>query len=288
MKYCFARFPGGRPKAVTLSYDDGVKYDLELAKIIGRYGMKCTFNINSGSIARENGQYRLSAQEISEYLLKQGHEAAIHGERHNAPGKCRKTDLVKEVLFCRMALEKQLGRIIRGMAYPDSGITVMQNGADYESIREILSSLGVVYARTLGGDNNGFLLPTDWYAWMPTVHHKNPQALEFAKEFTALDCQAGYPADWMPRLFYLWGHSYEFHEDGNWELLISLCEELSGREDTWYATNMEIYDYMAAYQSLVFSADDTMIYNPTLKEIWFNIDGEDYHIKAGETLQIKG
>lgn len=284
MKYCFARFPGGKPKAVTLSYDDGSRHDLKLLEIIDRYGLKCTFNLNSAAIGRED---RLSADEISRHILAKGHEAAVHGQQHIAPGKSRTPDLMREVLLCRLSLEQQFGRIIRGMAYPDSGITMMQNGASYENVREILSGAGIVYSRTLEGDNNSFLLPEDWYAWMPTAHHKNPRALEYAKEFTSLDCQNVYVANRMPRLFYLWGHSYEFHEDNNWELLVSLCEELSGKKDIWYATNLEIYDYITAYHSLVFSADDGILYNPSLLDIWFNRDGETCRIKSGETLTFQ-
>ena len=55
----------------------------------------------------------------------------------------------------------------------------------------------------------------------------------------------------------------------------------------WYATNMEIYDYVTAYRSLVHSADGSVVYNPTLKDIWFKIDkGETRHIAPGETLKL--
>jgi len=37
--------------------------------------------------------------------------------------------------------------------------------------------------------------------------------------------------------------------------------------DFWYATNMEIYEYVQAYKSLVYSADGKIVYNPTLLDI---------------------
>ena len=37
MRYQFLRFPGGKPKAVTLSYDDGCAEDLHLLEIINKY-----------------------------------------------------------------------------------------------------------------------------------------------------------------------------------------------------------------------------------------------------------
>ena len=41
-------FPGGKRKALTLSYDDGVEQDITLMGILDKYGIKCTFNLNSG------------------------------------------------------------------------------------------------------------------------------------------------------------------------------------------------------------------------------------------------
>ena len=44
----FMRFPEGKKKALTLSYDDGVHQDKRLIQILNRYGIRATFNINSG------------------------------------------------------------------------------------------------------------------------------------------------------------------------------------------------------------------------------------------------
>ena len=44
MKSVFLRYPGGKAKAVTFSYDDGVQQDKRLAGIFDKYGMKGTFN----------------------------------------------------------------------------------------------------------------------------------------------------------------------------------------------------------------------------------------------------
>ena len=52
-KKVFMRFPGGLGKALTLSYDDGVEQDIKLIDILNRYGLKCTFNLNSGCYAPE-------------------------------------------------------------------------------------------------------------------------------------------------------------------------------------------------------------------------------------------
>ena len=283
MAYRFLRFPNGKSKAVTLSYDDGSSFDQTMVDILNRYGIKCTLNLNS---FRLNTEGALTVAQI-EKMLEQGHEVAVHGANHYASGLVRPAEGIRDVLHCREALETTFGRIIRGMAYADSGINRFIDGNNYETVRNYLNQLGIVYSRTLGKDNDSFELPTDWYAWMPTAHHASPNLMELIDKFLALDNNTGYTAMRYPRLFYLWGHGYEFHYSNNWDLLESICAKLSGKDDIWYATNIEIYDYVMAYQSLHWSADSKRVYNPTLFTLWFSIDDSMYTIAPGETLVIE-
>ena len=286
MRYCFLRFPGGKPKAFTMSYDDGVRQDIRLAEICNKYGVKCTFNINAGLIAPEPGHRRLCADEIREHLQGAGHEIAVHGFNHQAPGAARPINTMQEVLKDRLDLEKEFGGIIRGMAYPDSGITKIHSGTSYETIRQILKDLGIVYSRSLSGDNDRFLLPEDWYNLIPTAHHNNPQVLEFAEKFVAFDYEKLYSSSRHPRLFYLWGHSYEFDNNDNWDRIEAILDILAGKDDIWYPTNIQLWEYVHAYESLVYSADGMRVYNPTLTEVWFNADGTDYSVKPGEMITM--
>ena len=281
MRYQFMRFPQGKAKAVTLSYDDGCREDIRFSNVISSCGMKCTFNLNSVSLGK-----CLSKEEVEEYFLARGHEIAVHGEYHRANGALRAIEGIREVLNCRTELENRYGIIIRGMAYPDSGIRFFSNNASYCAVKSYLTELDIAYARTLGRDNDSFALPEDWHAWMPTAHHKNPKLMEYISKFIELDLsEKAYCATRMPALFYMWGHSYEFGRDDNWELLDEICEKISGKGDIWYATNMEIYEYVNAYSSLIYSADGRMIYNPTLFDIWLDTDGTLYEIKSGETVK---
>ena len=277
MRYRFLRFPGGKRKAVTLSYDDGVIEDLKLADILTSYGMKGTFNFVSNRLREVN----LPDEEIKTYILDNGHEIAIHGALHRAEGILRPID-------CRLELEERFNMIVRGMAYPDSGIRFCTSNTSYEKIKGYLEDLDIVYARTLGGDNNSFRLPGDWYSWMPTAHHNNPKLWEYVDEFINLECsEKTYCSRRYPILFYLWGHSNEFERDNNWNVIDEFCKKMSGNEGIWYATNIEIYEYVNAYNSLVFNASETKVYNPTLYDIWFDADKVLYKISPGEILNIK-
>lgn len=285
--YRFMRFPGGVPKAVTFSYDDGTKFDKPFVKILDEHNIKCTFNIPSAWIEEPSEEAgHLTAEEIRTLICDGGHEVAVHCAHHRAPGQFKAIEIIKDVLENRLELEKITGGIVRGMAYPNSGITKTENGISYENIKNYLTELDIAYSRTLAGDNDSFAMPTDWHAWMPTAHHVNPLVFEYIEKFVAFDPSEHYMSERSPRLFYLWGHSYEFDRDNNWDRLEKICEQLGGKDDTWYATNIEIYDYTMAYNSLVYSADASKVYNPTLKEIWFEIDNKIYSVKPGETLDL--
>ena len=287
MRYRFLRFPEGKPKAVTFSYDDGVRHDIRHSETLNKYGLKCTYNINSAMFGKDETSSRLTAQEVKSHLYDEGHEIALHGAKHIAPGRASAIVGIKDSLDCRLTLEKEYDMIIRGMAYPDSGINRFSNGADKDNVKRYLKDLGIVYSRTTK-ENNSFELPTDFLEWDSTVHHDNPEIFNLIDKFLSLNFSDNsiYISGYSPKLFYIWGHSYEFNKNNNWEHLEQICEKLSNKDDTWYATNIEIYEYVEAYNSLVFSADETIVYNPTLKKLWFTIDRELYSIDPGQTIKI--
>ena len=69
-------------KYVTFSYDDGVKQDARFAEILNRYGLKCTFNLNSGLMPQDftEGHRHLSLNEAK--TVYAGHEIATHSLTH--------------------------------------------------------------------------------------------------------------------------------------------------------------------------------------------------------------
>ena len=273
------RYPEGKAKAVTFSYDDGVAQDIRLAEIFDKYGMKGTFNFTCRDA--------FTKEQIKEHFISKGHEIAVHGAYHRANGNLRPIEGIRDVLDCRLALEEKCDCIIRGMAYPDSGITQMGSFGTYEMIKQYLVELDIAYSRTLGSDNNSFMLPSDFHAWMPSAHHNNPKIMEFIDEFLNIDISTkAYHARRVSRLLYIWGHSYEFDRNDNWEHMEEICKKLANNDEIWYATNIEIYDYVQAYKSLRYSADGHKVYNPTLLTIWLDVDGKLYSVKSGETICI--
>jgi hypothetical protein len=138
----------------------------------------------------------------------------------------------------------------------------------------------VEYARIVG-DTDDFGIPEDLLMWRSTCHH-NHKLMENAKRFAeASKSQYLY-------LMYVWGHSYEFSMHQNWSLIEEFCRYIGGREDIWYATNLEIVDYMKLLDNLKFSAARDMVYNPSSQSAWISIHGQIHEVKGGTQMKIPG
>ena len=274
------RFPQGNKKAITLSYDDGVEQDARLIEIMKKNGLKGTFNLNSGcyrnpgtTYGRGEVQRRMSQEEAVGLYKDSGMEVAVHGLTHPFLERIPDNLCVAEIIKDRENLEKQFSAIVRGAAYP--------YGTYSDKVVDIMRMAGIAYARTTLSTEK-FDIPQDWLRLNPTCHHVNPALRELATDFVEERRKdKGYPL-----LFYLWGHSYEFEKDDNWEVIERFASYVGGRNDIWYATNIEICEYVEAYRSLVFSMDARRVYNPTCKEIYLEVDGNKCSVSPGETLEL--
>ncbi len=266
------RWPGGKLKALTLSYDDAQRHDERMVGILDKHGIKCTFNLNN----RDNtDDFYIRPEEYN--TLYKNHEVAVHGKDHVFMKHTPLGALVNEIIENRLAIERATGRIVQGMAYP--------YGPFDEKSVEVLKSCGIKYSRTTPKTYK-FDLPKDWYGWEATCHHQDENLFELCDNFLALKEPAESWVRLDARLFCMWGHSYEFHRNNNWERLEEFCEKMGGQDDIWYATNMEIYDYVQAFNSLEFNTRLTKVYNPASKDMWFNADCEPILVKAGETIEF--
>lgn len=266
-------FPGGKRKALTLSYDDGTVQDRRLVELMNRYGIKGTFNLNSGTLGRGettdvSGRVTEEPAITLEELptLYAGHEIATHASKHTAPTDCGSVALY-EILEDRRVFESVLPYLVTGHAYPF--------GLYREDVFAMLRAAGIRYARTVRS-TGGFGLPENFLEWHPTAHHADPRLMELAKSFCEKEADGA-------QLFYLWGHSYEFERENNWHVIEGFLSYMAEHSDSvWMATNGEIVDYVTAYKSLVFSADGSKVYNPTLQTIWLASRGKEFCIAPGE------
>lgn len=275
----YLRWPQGKKLCLTFSYDDCVHQDERLCEMFKKAGARATFNINSGSFHTEGEPYdpkrssrRMTEREaVTFYSSCDLAEVACHSAHHGFLERQQPSVAIAEVLEDRKRLEKLFDRMVPGMAYPF--------GTYDETVIEILRLSGIRYCRTTEV-THGFDLPKNWLAWPATCHHNDPRLFELAEQFVSPIAE-GYS-----RLFYVWGHAFEFDRDGNWDRMEQFLQKVGNREDVWYATNGEIYDYAEAWRALRYSGDMGRVYNPTCRDVWITYRKNDYRIPAGETTVI--
>lgn len=221
-------------KAVTFSYDDGVVFDEKLIDIFNKYGIKATFNLTAVNKNEEiptwtterglpiRGYNFLNEKNVRIY---DGHEIAGHTRHHYWLNKIDDKTLEEEILGNRDDLERVFGRKINGIAYPF-------NTYDDRAVN-ILRENGFMYARE-GRETHSFDLQEDLLRFRPTCHHNDPMLFELAEEFINAEYDD-------LKIFYIWGHSYEFEDDNNWDRIEKLCRLISGKDDILYGTNSEVF-----------------------------------------------
>lgn len=265
MKNIYTCFPGGKHKALTLSYDDGKEEDHRLVELFNKYGIKGTFHINAGI---KNDPKRIKPEEFKE--LYKGHEIACHTYTHPTIERCPMEEVVAQVMEDRKELEALAGYPVRGLSYP--------NGSYSKEIKELLPHLGIKYSRVVGSSGH-FGMPKDLYEWQATCHHNN-KLQEYGEQFVNLTKKQ------YLYLMYVWGHSYEFGLADNWHVIENFCELVGNRDDIWYATNIQIVDYMEAAKRLQYAADLSFVYNPSAQSVWLNVGGEYVEVPGGTQVDL--
>ena len=221
-------FPNGTYKALIMSYDDGATQDTILLKILNQYGIKGTFNLNSGNLGTSttwtdkqgitHPQNYIKATNLK--ALYEGHEIAAHTVSHPRLTRLEMLNALNEIARDRNALAQLIDTPIVSFAYPYG---------DYNHrVRGLVKKELFTNARTVN-DTGDFGLPADLYAWHPTCH--DSKAMGYVDEFLALDNSE-------LAIFYVWGHSWEYgrhSEKREWAELEQFCQQVGNRKDIWYA-----------------------------------------------------
>ena len=166
-----------KKKAITLSYDDGVTQDIRLIELLNKYGLKCTFNLNSerlgtNKILHPEGP-RISHDKIHPNDVRtvyEGHEIAVHTLNHPMLPTLDDDEVIRQVEQDRLNLSELTGYEVVGMAYPGGGVNHDGRVADL-----VKDHTGVQYARTIIS-NASFAPQADLYRFQPSVYH-----LDFAE-----------------------------------------------------------------------------------------------------------
>ncbi len=226
----------GKLKAITFSYDDGVTQDKRLIDIFNKYGLKCTFNINSGLLGTAGllvrdgvtvAHCKPRPEEIKR--IYEGHEIASHSLTHPMLPELSDEEIISEVENDRIALSELAGYEVVGFAYPGGGVNFDRRVAEI-----IKNNTGVKYCRTTVSTHN-FEIQSNLFEFRPTVgHHREySDMLKLGKKFIELETD-------KPALLYIWGHSYEFDIYNRWNEFEEFCKFISNRDDIFYGTNKDV------------------------------------------------
>ncbi|MBQ8230172.1 MAG: polysaccharide deacetylase family protein [Clostridia bacterium] len=226
----------GKKKAITFSFDDGVTQDIRLIEIFNKYGLKCTFNLNSEALGVQstltrNGRVvpfnRVPADKVKE--IYQGYEIAAHTLTHPNLRGCSDEEIIRQVEQDRKNLSKLCGCEVVGMAYPGGGYN-----PDDHAVEVVKQQTGVRYARTTRSTKSFTLQKDNYFCFYPSTYIIEEDFEKTVDEFLALDTDE-------PQLLYIWGHAFEFDAEYiSWENFERICKKLSGKADIFYGTNKEV------------------------------------------------
>ena len=223
----------GKKKAITFSFDDGVTQDIRLVEIFNKYGLKCTFNINSsffglpGKLDRNNQIVAHNKIPISDVRrVYEGHEVAAHTLTHPCLTRLDESTIIYQVEEDRKRLSDLFGYEVVGMAYPC--------GDNDNRVVDILKKhTGIKYARTVTS-TYAFDKQENLLQFNPSVYYIEDSLERVVDEFLAMNPD-------KPQLLYICGHSYEM--DANyisWEHFESICKKIANRKDIYYGTNKNV------------------------------------------------
>lgn len=226
----------GKMKAVTFSYDDGVTQDKRLIKMLNKYDLKCTFNINSGTLGSAGLLNRMNVtvshvkprpDEVR--AIYEGHEIAVHTLTHPNLRVLPDEEIIRQVEEDRIALSELAGYEVVGMAYPGGTGCFDAHVADL-----IRSNTGVKYSRTTTSTYNFDTPQKDLLAFDPTVYHMEwDKMFDLAEKFIEMKPDS-------PKVFYIWGHAYEFDIFDDWDKFDRFLALIANHDDIFYGTNKEI------------------------------------------------
>ena len=228
----------GKNKAVTFSFDDGVKQDVRFIEILNKYNLKGTFNINSELLGRLASitydgitvdHTKVNKEDIKH--IYEGHEVAVHTLTHpNLTQIEDDKEVLRQVEQDRLNLSDMVGYEVLGMAYPCGGVNCNDRVASL-----IKENTPIKYARTIEVTKSFDPYP-DLYQYKGTI-----------AAFSCWDDLFDMGRQWLElktdtsKVFYIWGHTYEFDfYPERWGKFEEFCKMISNQPDTFYGTNLEI------------------------------------------------
>lgn len=254
-------YPGGKAKAFNITYDDGVLQDVRFVELMNQYGLKGTFNLNSGLMETEfewthrNGMIvkRLPTSVVAE--LYKNHEVASHTLTHPYLSQLTESEVMEEMSKDKENLERLTGKPVLGFGGPFHHWSPM--------IVECAKRCGFEYARN-AEERYCYAPPEEYYYWAAGTYHVMPGFRPFVEGFFETEEELA--------LCQIVGHTYDLDAENMWQYMESVLKRVSEDESILSMTNIELVRYLKAMRSAVITEDE--IKNPSALPLWFERNGE--------------
>lgn len=266
-------YPGGRDKAFSLSYDDGTLQDVRLVGLLNHYGLKGTFNLNSGLMEQEFEWThpcgltvkRLSQQQAAD--LYHGHEIASHTRTHPYMQSLGREELLRELREDKQALERLFHKPVNGFAVP----------FDYYSdrIEQCVRECGFAYAR-ISEESGTYQPDTDYYRWRAGIFHLDPALMEFVEGFLHTNEELA--------LCQIAGHAYDIDAENLWGTLEEIFCRVSRDASVCSMTTDELIGYLRAMNQAQLSEE--VIRNPSDTRLWFAVNNASFCVEPHTVLSL--
>lgn len=195
-------------KIFLLSFDDGTVWDSRFVELLNQYGMKATFNLNSGLedfVWYYEDKFPIRRQRLADTVAQyRGHEIASHSLHHHWLNTLTPPQLSREVGDDCAALKalfvlEDIGFGVPFTACGDREIRLIRKYVRYIRLSELSDS---------------FAPPADPYHIPIHALYNQPDVRQRIAQFAESDLPVS--------LFVLAGHSYEFEMLDQWDYMEDL------------------------------------------------------------------
>lgn len=195
-------------KIFLLSFDDGTVWDSRFVELLNKYGMKATFNLNSGLedfVWYYEDKFPIRRQRLADTVAQyRGHEIASHSLHHHWLNTLTPPQLSREVGDDCAALKalfvlEDIGFGVPFTACGDREIRLIRKYVRYIRLSELSDS---------------FAPPADPYHIPIHALYNQPDVRQRIAQFAESDLPVS--------LFVLAGHSYEFEMLDQWDYMEDL------------------------------------------------------------------
>ena len=201
-------------KYFLLSFDDGTVYDRPFVQLLNRYGIKATFNLNTGLedfVWNYEDRFPIRRQRLAEIQeLYTGHEIASHSLHHHWLNTLTPPQISREIREDCRTLMEQFGLETIGFGVPftacgEREIRIIRKYVRYIRLSEFAES---------------FALPRDPYHIPIHGLYNDADIREKIAAFAANELEDS--------LFVMAGHSYELEVLDPWGYMEQLRQYISG------------------------------------------------------------